>query len=99
MHYGRYYFTINGYPTIEPLQPNVQIGDRTTLSPIDVQEVRMYYNCSAKGTTLLPTTTTTKMTTTTTTTKMATTTTTSTSSPSKAFNTNRQYLVSNNDHR
>ena len=39
MHYGQDAFSSNGYPTIEPLQPGVQIGQRDDMSSIDIQEV------------------------------------------------------------
>ena len=60
MHYGRDAFSRNGLPTIEPLQSNVLIGQRYNLSNIDIQEVRLFYNCSSNGVTLppIPTTTT-----------------------------------------
>ena len=54
MHYGKYFFTQNGLPTIEPLQANVTIGQRQNLSSIDILEVRLIYNCSALGVTLPP---------------------------------------------
>ncbi|CAF1459338.1 unnamed protein product [Adineta ricciae] len=57
MHYETYALSINGLPTIEPLQPNVKIGQRYKLSDIDIQEIRQFYNCSANGVTLPPTTT------------------------------------------
>ena len=50
-------FSENGLPTIEPLQPNVTIGQRDNLSSIDIEEVRRFYNCSSTGITLPPTTT------------------------------------------
>ncbi|CAF3435296.1 unnamed protein product [Rotaria sp. Silwood2] len=60
MHYSPNGFSANGRPTIEPLQPNVTIGQRVNLSAIDIQEVRILYNCSVTGVTLpLRTTTTT----------------------------------------
>ncbi|CAF1264609.1 unnamed protein product [Adineta ricciae] len=57
VHYEIYALSINGLPTIEPLQPNVKIGQRYKLSDIDIQEMRQFYNCSANGATLPPTTT------------------------------------------
>jgi len=57
MHYDAYAFTSNGRPTIVPLQANVVIGQRTTMSSIDLQEIRMFYNCSATGQTFPPSTT------------------------------------------
>jgi hypothetical protein len=60
MHYEEYAFSSNGLPTIEPLQPGVSIGQRNGMSTIDIQEIRLFYNCSSNGTTLptIPTTTT-----------------------------------------
>lgn len=57
MHYETTAFSINGLPSIEPLQPNVKIGQRYYISAIDTQEIRQFYNCSANGPTLPPTTT------------------------------------------
>ena len=50
MHYGTYAFSVNGFPTIEPLQ-NVTIG-QSNISATDILEVRVFYNCSASGTPL-----------------------------------------------
>ena len=60
MHYPRNSFSVNNRSTIEPLQPNVTIGQRYNMSTIDIQEVRLFYNCSANGVTFppIPTTTT-----------------------------------------
>ncbi|CAF1408139.1 unnamed protein product [Rotaria magnacalcarata] len=59
MHYPNNAFSSNSLPTIEPIQPNVTIGQRVNLSAIDIQEVRILYNCSATGITLPLLTTTT----------------------------------------
>ena len=59
MHYERDAFSINGLPTIEPLQANVTIGQRITISPIDVLEVQLFYGCRIASTTSSSTTTTT----------------------------------------
>lgn len=59
MHYPNSAFSANGLPTIEPLQPNVIIGQRVNMSAIDIQEVRLYYSCPTSGVTVPPTTTTT----------------------------------------
>ncbi|CAF0748921.1 unnamed protein product [Adineta steineri] len=59
MHYEKNTFSVNGLPTIEPLVSNVSIGQRDNMSLIDIQEVRLFYNCSAIGTTLPPISTTT----------------------------------------
>ncbi|CAF1223033.1 unnamed protein product [Rotaria sordida] len=47
MHYGRASFSRNGDDTLEPLQPGITLGQRNTLSPIDIQEIRTFYGCSA----------------------------------------------------
>jgi hypothetical protein len=59
MHYEVYEFSFNDLPTIEPLQPGITIGQRHNLSLIDIQEVRIFYKCSATGVTLPPIMTTT----------------------------------------
>ncbi|CAF2101265.1 unnamed protein product [Rotaria magnacalcarata] len=45
MHYGRTSFSSNGQPTMVPKNPTATIGDRTTLSPIDIQEIQKFYQC------------------------------------------------------
>ena len=59
MHYRKTAFSSNGLPTIEPLQWNVEIGQRHNMSEIDIQEVRLFYNCSSNDVTspTMPTTT------------------------------------------
>lgn len=57
MQYQKYAFTSNSLPTIEPLQANIKIGQRYKLSTIDIQEIRLFYGCTATGSTLPPTTT------------------------------------------
>ncbi|CAF1289978.1 unnamed protein product [Rotaria sordida] len=57
MHYPRYAFSKNGLPTIEAIQPNVMIGQRLYLSPTDIREIQLYYNCTGSGSTSPPTTT------------------------------------------
>ena len=52
MHYGSNYFSKNGSPTIEPLQAGARIGQRETLSAIDIEEVRLFYGCNGTGSTL-----------------------------------------------
>jgi len=46
MHYGQFYFTKNGKPTIVPRKPGVAIGNRKALSPIDIEEMKRLYSCS-----------------------------------------------------
>jgi hypothetical protein len=57
MHYDRYTFSSNDFPTIEPLDENADIGQRFDMSQIDIEEVRLFYNCQSNGITLptLPT--------------------------------------------
>ena len=57
MHYASTAFSRNGLATIEPLQANVTIGQRDSLSPTDIQAVRILYNCTTQGVTLPPPTT------------------------------------------
>ncbi len=59
MHYDKYAFSSNGLPTIEPIEPGVEIGQNIWMSPIDMAEVRLFYNCSSSEFTLptIPTTT------------------------------------------
>lgn len=45
MHYPRDAFSVNGQPTITPIQPGATIGQREKLSPIDIAEIRAYYKC------------------------------------------------------
>ena len=54
MHYETNAFSRNGLPTIEPLQSNIQIGQRYNMSTTDIQEVRIFYKCSSSGSTLPP---------------------------------------------
>jgi len=49
MHYPRDAFSLSGSPTIEPIESSVEIGQRVWMSPIDIQEVRLVYNCSSSG--------------------------------------------------
>lgn len=57
MHYGSYAFSVNDQPTIVPLQANVTLGQRDTLSINDIRVVRALYNCTLNSLTLPPTTT------------------------------------------
>lgn len=48
MHYPRWAFSKNGQDTITPIDPSVEIGQRTALSPGDIVTVaRMYPDCGA----------------------------------------------------
>ena len=52
MHYPSDAFSVNGSATIVPINPsNAQIGQRITLSPLDIQGIRTLYNCSGPTTT------------------------------------------------
>ncbi|UJR24090.1 hypothetical protein I4U23_027057 [Adineta vaga] len=45
MHYGRKFFSVNGSDTIEPLSPpTAVIGLQIALSPIDIQEIQIFYD-------------------------------------------------------
>ena len=50
MHYPKDAFSYNYLSTIEPLQEGVTIGNRDHMSPIDIEEVRLLYNCRASST-------------------------------------------------
>lgn len=54
MHYETTAFSRNGLPTIEPLVPNVVIGQRDNMTTIDIEEVRLLYNCVVSAITLPP---------------------------------------------
>ena len=67
MHYPSDAFSVNGSNTIVPINPpNAQIGQRITLSPLDIQGIRTLYSCTGPTTTATTTTTTTTTTATTT---------------------------------
>jgi hypothetical protein len=48
MHMPRTAFSVNGEPTIEPLDPNVQIGQRNALSPSDIALINSLYPPAGK---------------------------------------------------
>jgi len=53
MHYPRWAFSKNGLDTITPIDPSVEIGQRTALSPSDIATVALMYpecNAGAVGT-------------------------------------------------
>ncbi|XP_068699308.1 zinc metalloproteinase nas-14-like [Montipora foliosa] len=43
MHYGEYFFTRNGLPTIIPLDPTAKIGQREILSRTDARQANLLY--------------------------------------------------------
>jgi hypothetical protein len=45
LHYSELAFSKNGKTTIRTKKPSVRIGQRKTLSPTDIEEIRRYYNC------------------------------------------------------
>ena len=59
MHYETTAFSRNGLPTIESLVSNITIGQRDNMTVIDIEEVRLLYNCVASAITLPPNPTTT----------------------------------------
>ncbi|WP_218012154.1 M12 family metallopeptidase [Bacillus thuringiensis] len=44
MHYGKYAFSKNGKPTIEPKDPTAEIGQRESLSDKDIQTINVIYS-------------------------------------------------------
>ncbi|XP_033119812.1 bone morphogenetic protein 1-like isoform X2 [Anneissia japonica] len=49
MHYGPYYFTINGHRTIVPVDQNAIIGQRERLSEGDIRQLSLMYRCTKVG--------------------------------------------------
>ena len=48
LHYSAYAFAVNmTVPTIIPLDPNATIGQRITMSAIDIERVQILYGCLA----------------------------------------------------
>ncbi|KAI3364464.1 hypothetical protein L3Q82_011256, partial [Scortum barcoo] len=45
MHYGVYFFSVNGGPTMLPKQSGVKMGQRTHLSNLDIQKLNKLYHC------------------------------------------------------
>ncbi|ULT84452.1 hypothetical protein L5515_019100 [Caenorhabditis briggsae] len=54
MHYAPTAFSKNGKPTIEPIEKNVEIGQRTGFSENDIYKINMLYNCPSFTTTMAP---------------------------------------------
>ncbi|CAI2358179.1 unnamed protein product [Caenorhabditis sp. 36 PRJEB53466] len=51
MHYAPTAFSKNGKPTIEPVEKNVEIGQRSGFSENDIYKINMLYNCPSFTTT------------------------------------------------
>ncbi|XP_024154726.1 zinc metalloproteinase nas-4 isoform X1 [Oryzias melastigma] len=47
MHYGRKFFSSNGEPTIVPNKDVEDMGQRTRLTPSDIQRVLLLYGCDS----------------------------------------------------
>ncbi|XP_054616865.1 zinc metalloproteinase nas-14-like isoform X2 [Dunckerocampus dactyliophorus] len=48
MHYGKYFFSANGRPTLLPKKRRARIGQRTHLSKLDAQRLNKLYHCAAR---------------------------------------------------
>ncbi|XP_029921662.1 low choriolytic enzyme isoform X2 [Myripristis murdjan] len=48
LHYGRHFFSVNNLPTIMSKKNEKAMGQRTYMSKLDIQRVRILYNCDAK---------------------------------------------------
>ncbi|XP_023121320.2 astacin-like metalloprotease toxin 5 isoform X2 [Amphiprion ocellaris] len=48
MHYGQYFFSVDGSPTVLPRQSGVKMGQRTHLSQLDVQRLNKLYHCAER---------------------------------------------------
>uniref|UniRef100_A0A3Q3WYK2 Metalloendopeptidase n=1 Tax=Mola mola TaxID=94237 RepID=A0A3Q3WYK2_MOLML len=45
MHYGQYFFSKDGSPTVLPKQNEAQMGQRRHLSELDIQKLNKLYHC------------------------------------------------------
>ncbi|XP_036941754.1 zinc metalloproteinase nas-4-like isoform X1 [Acanthopagrus latus] len=48
MHYGSYFFSKDGGPTVLPKQGGEQMGQRTHLSHLDIERLNRLYHCDAR---------------------------------------------------
>ncbi|XP_037305560.2 zinc metalloproteinase nas-15-like [Pungitius pungitius] len=48
MHYGKYYFSKDGSPTMLPKQSAPHIGQRTHLSKLDMERLNLLYHCDER---------------------------------------------------
>nr|XP_057921406.1 astacin-like metalloprotease toxin 5 isoform X2 [Doryrhamphus excisus] len=48
MHYGKYFFSTNGRPTLLPKKRRVNMGQRSHLSKLDVQKLNKLYHCEER---------------------------------------------------
>ncbi|KAM6991743.1 hatching enzyme 1.2 [Tautogolabrus adspersus] len=48
MHYGSYFFSVDGSATVLPFQGGVQMGQRTHLSHLDIQRINRLYHCDER---------------------------------------------------
>nr|XP_046229348.1 high choriolytic enzyme 2-like isoform X2 [Scatophagus argus] len=48
MHYGQYFFTLDGSPTVLAKQAGPQMGQRTHLSNLDIQRLNRLYHCGER---------------------------------------------------
>ncbi|XP_054474000.1 zinc metalloproteinase nas-4-like isoform X2 [Anoplopoma fimbria] len=44
-HYGKYFFSENGSPTVLPKQSGTDMGQRTRLSDLDIERLNILYHC------------------------------------------------------
>ncbi|XP_041815345.1 high choriolytic enzyme 2-like [Chelmon rostratus] len=48
MHYGQYFFSLDGSPTVLAKQGGAQMGQRTHLSQLDIQKLNRLYHCDQR---------------------------------------------------
>uniref|UniRef100_UPI0037E7CB92 hatching enzyme 1.2-like n=1 Tax=Semicossyphus pulcher TaxID=241346 RepID=UPI0037E7CB92 len=48
MHYGSYFFSVDGSPTVLPHESGVQMGQRTHLSHLDIEKINRLYHCDER---------------------------------------------------